>query len=146
MVVGLSGPGPAGAPTLTPVVVDPGPAGVATAAGLVFFAFAGYARVATLGGEVRDPERTIPRAVALALGITLVVYLLVATALLVGLGPDRLAQEMSPLVALVDAWGAPGLGVIVRVGAARSPRSLPRSRAPRPRSRSRRALCSSTTA
>ena len=118
VVVGLSGPGPAAAPTLTPVLVDPGPAGVATAAGLVFFAFAGYARVATLGGEVRDPERTIPRAVALALGITLIVYLLVATALLVGLGPDRLAQEMSPLVALVDAWGAPGLGVIVRVGAA----------------------------
>jgi APA family basic amino acid/polyamine antiporter len=100
------------------VVVDAGPAGVATAAGLVFFAFAGYARVATLGGEVRDPQRTIPRAVGLALGITLVVYLLVASALLVGLGPDRLARQMSPLAALVDAWGAPGLGVIVRVGAA----------------------------
>ncbi len=117
--VGLSGGGgPVNSPTLTPVVVDAGPAGVATAAGLVFFAFAGYARVATLGGEVRDPQRTIPRAVALALGITLVVYLLVAGALLVGLGPDRLAREMSPLAALVDAWAAPGLGVIVRVGAA----------------------------
>jgi APA family basic amino acid/polyamine antiporter len=118
VVVGLSGRGPADAPPLTPVVTDAGPAGVATAAGLVFFAFAGYARVATLGGEVRDPQRTIPRAIALALGITLVVYLLVASALLVGLGPERLARQMSPLAALVDAWGAPGLGVIVRVGAA----------------------------
>ncbi len=119
IVVGFSGrSGPVDSATLTPVVVDAGPAGVATAAGLVFFAFAGYARVATLGGEVRDPQRTIPRAVALALGITLVVYLLVASALLVGLGADRLAQQMSPLAALVDAWAAPGLGVIVRVGAA----------------------------
>ena len=38
---------------------------------LLFFAFAGYARIATLGEEVRDPARTIPRAIPLALGITL---------------------------------------------------------------------------
>jgi basic amino acid/polyamine antiporter, APA family len=119
VVVGLSGRSESvESATLTPVVVDAGPAGVATAAGLVFFAFAGYARVATLGGEVRDPQRTIPRAIALALGITLVVYLLVGSALLVGLGADRLAQQMAPLAAVVDAGGAPGLGVIVRVGAA----------------------------
>src|SRR5690606_14990882 len=36
--------------------------GVLQAAGLLFFAFAGYARIATLGEEVRDPERVIPRA------------------------------------------------------------------------------------
>ncbi|WP_181795806.1 APC family permease, partial [Streptomyces sp. WELS2] len=51
-----------------------GPGGVLQAAGLLFFAFAGYARIATLGEEVRDPARTIPRAVPLALGIALVVY------------------------------------------------------------------------
>ena len=43
------------------------PVGVLSAAGLMFFAFAGYARVATLGEEVRDPARTIPRAVRLSL-------------------------------------------------------------------------------
>jgi hypothetical protein len=48
--------------------------GVLQAAGLLFFAFAGYARIATLGEEVRDPARTIPRAIPLALGLTLVVY------------------------------------------------------------------------
>ena len=49
--------------------------GVLQAAGLLFFAFAGYARIATLGEEVRDPERTIPRAIPLALGITVGLYL-----------------------------------------------------------------------
>src|SRR5690606_32599707 len=44
------------------------------AAGLLFFAFAGYARIATLGEEVRDPARTIPRAVPLALGLVLAIY------------------------------------------------------------------------
>ena len=42
--------------------------GVLQAAGLLFFAFAGYARIATLGEEVRDPAQTIPRAIPLALG------------------------------------------------------------------------------
>jgi APA family basic amino acid/polyamine antiporter len=41
---------------------DPG--GVLQAAGLLFFAFAGYARIATLGEEVRDPARTIPQRTA----------------------------------------------------------------------------------
>ena len=51
-----------------------GVTGVLQAAGLLFFAFAGYARIATLGEEVRDPARTIPRAIPFALGITLAVY------------------------------------------------------------------------
>jgi len=46
--------------------------GTLQAAGLLFFAFAGYARIATLGEEVRDPGRTIARAIPLALCTTLV--------------------------------------------------------------------------
>ena len=49
--------------------------GVFQSAGLLFFAFAGYARIATLGEEVRDPASTIPRAIPMALGITVVIYL-----------------------------------------------------------------------
>ncbi|WP_159062254.1 APC family permease, partial [Streptomyces caniscabiei] len=60
--------------------------GVLQAAGLLFFAFAGYARIATLGEEVRDPARTIPRAIPVALGIALVVYTAVAVAALAVLG------------------------------------------------------------
>lgn len=95
-----------------------GPFGIFTAAGLVFFAFAGYARIATLGEEVRDPRRTVRRAVAIALAVAVVVYLLVAVALMVGMGSATLAEQVSPLATLVDSRGAPGLGVIVRVGAA----------------------------
>ncbi|GLU48308.1 APC family permease [Nocardiopsis ansamitocini] len=92
--------------------------GVLQAAGLLFFAFAGYARIATLGEEVRDPARTIVRAVLLALGITLVVYAVVAVAVLGVLGPDRLAQAAAPLDEAVRAAGAPELVPVVRVGAA----------------------------
>jgi APA family basic amino acid/polyamine antiporter len=90
-----------------------GPLGVLQAAGLLFFAFAGYARIATLGEEVRDPVRTIPRAIRIALGITLVVYAAVAVAVLSVLGPDRLAASAAPL-----ADAVPSLAPVVRVGAA----------------------------
>ncbi|CAO0832262.1 APC family permease [Streptomyces microflavus] len=92
--------------------------GVLQAAGLLFFAFAGYARIATLGEEVRDPARTIPRAVPIALGITLAVYALVAVAALKVLGPAGLADAAAPLSDAVRAAGADRLVPVVRVGAA----------------------------
>ncbi|MBA0052348.1 APC family permease [Streptomyces sp. AJS327] len=91
--------------------------GVLQAAGLLFFAFAGYARVATLGEEVRDPERTIPRAIPIALGGTLLVYVLVATAASTVLGPERLADATAPLADAARATGADWLVPVVRGGA-----------------------------
>ncbi|MFC9994777.1 APC family permease [Nocardia sp. NPDC127526] len=94
-----------------------GPRGVLEAAGLLFFAFAGYARIATLGEEVRDPGRTIPRAIALALGIALAVYAVVAVAVLLVLGSAGLAAGADPLARAVTAAGVDGLAPVVRVGA-----------------------------
>ncbi|MBN9734067.1 APC family permease [Pseudonocardia sp. P1] len=93
---------------------DAGPLGVLQAAGLLFFAFAGYARIATLGEEVRDPARTIPRAVPLALGLVLVVYAVVAVAALRAAGPAALAASPAPLVTAAGD----GFGPLVRAGGA----------------------------
>ena len=92
--------------------------GVLQAGGLLFFAFAGYARIATLGEEVREPERTIPRAIPIALGIVFVLYLAVGTTALLAAGADRLAGSTAPLTVAVEAVGLEGLGPVVRVGAA----------------------------
>lgn len=78
--------------------------GVLQAASLVFFAFAGYARVATLAEEVRDPVRTLPRAVLVAVALVLVLAAATAVILLLSLGPERLAASASP-VADVAAEG-----------------------------------------
>jgi basic amino acid/polyamine antiporter, APA family len=96
----------------------PGWYGVLQAGGLLFFAFAGYARVATLGEEVADPARTIPRAVRLALGIVLAVYALVCAAALLAVGPAALAASAAPLADAVAAGRLAGLEPVVRVGAA----------------------------
>jgi len=90
---------------------------VLQAAGFLFFAFAGYARIATLGEEVRDPARTIPLAIPLALSITLVVYVAVAVTVLAVLGPAGAAGTNAPLVAVANATGG-WLVPVVRVGAA----------------------------
>jgi len=90
--------------------------GVLQAAGLLFFAFAGYARIATMGEEVRDPRRTIPRAILLALAGAVVVYAVVAVTLLGSLGLEGVAGTTAPLAAAVES--SPWAGVVVRVGAA----------------------------
>ncbi|MFJ9782898.1 APC family permease [Amycolatopsis sp. NPDC101161] len=92
--------------------------GIVQSAGLLFFAFAGYARVATMGEEVRDPRRTIPRAIPIALGLAVVLYLVVAVAALLAAGPDGLANAAAPLVTALDGAGAGGLVPVVRVGGA----------------------------
>lgn len=93
------------------------PLGVVEAAGLLFFAFAGYARIATLGEEVRDPQRTIPRAVRTALAVVLAVYLLVTVAALAQLGPSALATTPDPLAHVVETTSWSALAPAVRVGA-----------------------------
>jgi basic amino acid/polyamine antiporter, APA family len=92
--------------------------GVLQSAGLLFFAFAGYARIATMGEEVRDPVRTIPRAILIALAGAVAVYAVVALTLLLVLGPDRVAGSTAPLALAVDAGGQGWATAVVRVGGA----------------------------
>jgi APA family basic amino acid/polyamine antiporter len=109
-----SGVGTAGEPAPIPAPV-PG-WGVLTATGLIFFAFAGYARIATLGEEVRDPVRTLPRAAVLSIVLVLALSAATLLVLLVVLGPERLAHSASPVAELV-ADGS-GMAALVRAAVA----------------------------
>jgi APA family basic amino acid/polyamine antiporter len=112
---GLAGPHatPAGP------VTEPGSAwGILPAAGLMFFAFAGYARIATLGEEVKDPARTIPRAILAALAAAFVIYLGLAVLLLWHLSPGRLAESVAPLLDAVTSSGLGAGAPLVQAGAA----------------------------
>jgi APA family basic amino acid/polyamine antiporter len=92
--------------------------GILQSAGLLFFAFAGYARIATMGEEVLNPRTAIPRAIVTALGIAVAVYAAIAVSILAVLGADGIARTPTPLAAAVAAgswdWALP----VVRVGAA----------------------------
>lgn len=91
--------------------------GVLQAAALIFFAFAGYARIATLGEEVREPRRTIPRAIGIAFAIVVVVYAAVGAAALGALGPVSLAGSTAPLVDVVAVAGWLWAEPVVRAAA-----------------------------
>ena len=99
-----------------PLEATGGAWGVLQAAGLLFFAFAGYARIATLAEEVRRPEQ-LGRAILVALGSAVVLYLLVGLALVEVLGAD-LPGNPVPVAAATEALGAAWAVPVVRVGAA----------------------------
>jgi basic amino acid/polyamine antiporter, APA family len=92
--------------------------GILQSAGLLFFAFAGYARIATMGEEVREPERTIPRAILTALTIVVLIYLVVGASILIVLGPAGVAVSRAPLAAVVRAVGWEWASLPVQLGAA----------------------------
>ncbi len=97
---------------------DAGWYGILQSAGLLFFAFAGYARIATMGEEVRDPRRTIPRAILLAFAGALVVYAVIAVAVLTALGPQATAASTEPLVDAAAVAGWTWTAPVIRIGAA----------------------------
>ena len=106
------------APTASPAPLpDATVYGVLQGAGLLFFAFAGYARIATMGEEVVDPARTIPRAIVLALGGAVVVYALVGLVVLLVLGGDARGAA-APLADVLTAAGWSAFAPVVRIAAA----------------------------
>ncbi|HNP16002.1 MAG TPA: amino acid permease [Terrimesophilobacter sp.] len=91
--------------------------GVLQSAGLLFFSFAGYARMATLGEEVRNPRRVLPRAIIGALSVTLMIYLGIGVLCIGLLGTDALADSSAPLADLVAAtpWFSPVIRIVAGI-------------------------------
>jgi APA family basic amino acid/polyamine antiporter len=87
------------APAASPVLVPGSILNIPSAAAVVFFAFAGYARVATLAGEVANPPKSVPRAIAWSLGIVGVVYLALGFLLPTKLG-SNLKGSLTPIADL----------------------------------------------
>jgi APA family basic amino acid/polyamine antiporter len=99
------------------VPIDGDVYGVLQSAGFLFFAFAGYARIATLGEEVKDPAVTIPRAIPRAFAAVLAVYLVVGVTALATVPAAALAGSSAPLQLVMDASRFDALGPVVDVGA-----------------------------
>jgi len=91
------------------------------ASALLFVAYTGYGRIATLGEEVRDPRRIIPRAVIITLGITLLLYLAVAFTAIASVGAADFAATVqgaaAPLEVVAATFNVPGAGWVLAVGA-----------------------------
>lgn len=91
--------------------------GIAESAALLFFAFTGYARIATLGEEVRNPRQTIPKAVVTTLILSVILYAAVAFIAVGSVGSGALSETGSPLSRAAQAFPFPGVVLIIGIGA-----------------------------
>jgi APA family basic amino acid/polyamine antiporter len=91
------------------------------ASALMFVAYTGYGRIATLGEEVKEPRTTIPRAIIVTLVVTMGLYGVVAFVGIGSVGPaplsDAADQDAAPLVVAARAFGVPGASQILSFGA-----------------------------
>jgi APA family basic amino acid/polyamine antiporter len=91
------------------------------ATALMFVAYTGYGRIATLGEEVREPKRTIPRAVIVALVSIMLLYVAVAVVAIGNGGADMLgsaiANDEAPLEIVAQGFSIAGIDTIVAIGA-----------------------------
>lgn len=91
------------------------------ATALMFVAYTGYGRIATLGEEVANPRYTIPRAIIISMILIVTLYLAVALTSLQILGSEAFGQtvdgETAPLMVVAQALQIPGLGWVVSIAA-----------------------------
>lgn len=93
--------------------------GVWAGAATIFFAYAGFARVAIVADEIEEPRKNVPRATLLSIFISTLIYLLVAAAAVGGAGSSLLAGSGSPLAdAMVSLGMAFGAGLVALGGLA----------------------------
>lgn len=90
---------------------------VAEASALLFFAFTGYARIATLAEEVGEPEKTIPRAVIITIVSAIVLYAAVSVVAVGVTGAEGMAGSKSPLQEVAEALRKPAINTVITVGA-----------------------------
>jgi APA family basic amino acid/polyamine antiporter len=110
-----------GVAAIRPVNFEPfaptGLQGVLAASAIVFFAYTGYARIATLGEEIKEPEKTIPRAILTSLIITAIIYVVVTTIGIGLIGVRQFADSDSPIAAAASVLGSPVLMALIILGA-----------------------------
>ena len=91
--------------------------GIAESTAILFFAFTGYARIATLAEEVVEPKKTIPRAVIITITSAIVLYAAVSVVATGAIGAEGMSQSKSPLQVASEAMSAPAISVIITIGA-----------------------------
>jgi basic amino acid/polyamine antiporter, APA family len=106
---------------ISDAVTDTSASSILYASALMFVAYTGYGRIATLGEEVAEPRKTIPRAIILAMAVIVVIYLAVTLTALQVMGADSFGQtiggEAAPLMMVAQALSVPVIGPVITVAA-----------------------------
>jgi basic amino acid/polyamine antiporter, APA family len=102
-------------------VTDTSASAILYASALMFVAYTGYGRIATLGEEVAEPEKTIPRAIILAMVVIVIIYLTVSLTALQVMGAEAFGQtvdgEAAPLMVVAQTLSLPVIGPVITTAA-----------------------------
>ena len=94
---------------------------VLRASALMFVAYTGYGRIATLGEEVRQPRQTIPKAMIVTMVVIMLLYMAVAVVGIGAVGAESLSaatgEAAAPLVVAARNFGVTGSSQVLAVGA-----------------------------
>jgi APA family basic amino acid/polyamine antiporter len=110
-----------GIPEINPENFSPfapfGISGIAESAALMFFAFTGYARIATLAEEVAEPEKTIPKAIIITIVTALILYAAVSVTAVGVIGTESMASVKSPVQKAAESLTTPAINTVITIGA-----------------------------
>ena len=110
-----------GLPKVNPANFKPfapfGMSGIAEAAALLFFAFTGYARIATLAEEVAEPKKTIPKAIIITIITSILLYAAVSVVAIGVIGAENMADSKSPLQMVAKSLTTPAINTVITIGA-----------------------------
>ncbi|MDD4010494.1 MAG: APC family permease, partial [Fermentimonas sp.] len=94
-----------------------GISGIAEASAILFFAYTGYARIATLAEEVREPKKTIPKAIIVTIITAIIIYVSVSIVAIGVIGTEKMADSKSPLQIVANSLSSPAINEVVTIGA-----------------------------
>lgn len=94
-----------------------GISGIAEAAALLFFAFTGYARIATLAEEVAEPKKTIPKALIITIITSILLYAAVSVVAIGVIGAENMANSKYPLQMVAKSLTTPAINTVITIGA-----------------------------
>ena len=94
-----------------------GISGIAEASAILFFAYTGYARIATLAEEVREPKKTIPKAIIVTIITAIIIYVSVSIVAIGVIGTEKMADSKSPLQIVANSLSSPAINTVVTIGA-----------------------------
>ena len=108
-----------GLPEVDPVLLDPfytsGGMGLISTVAFVYISYAGVTKVAAIAGEIKNPNKNLPRAMILSLLIMTLIYTFIAFTLVGNIPMETLATDLKPIYSLAEVLGGPYIGFIVAV-------------------------------
>jgi len=99
---------------LEPVFVD-GSSGFITGVAFLYISYAGVTKIAAVAGEIKNPEKNLPRTMIFSLFLITMIYVLVALVLVGNVEASVLSTDIKPIYTLFQSIGGSSMGYVAGI-------------------------------